>query len=126
MKKNQNGYALLASVVIIATVLLMMAITGARRVQDGFFSSIGVEHHLKAHYLAEGCMDVAFLKIARDDTYAGNEVITIAGDDCTIRPVVGNILEVEASDGNYWYRIRATMTSFDPLEVSTWERVSGF
>lgn len=126
LRKDKKGYALVSSIVIIGTVLLMMATVSARRVQDGFFSSIKMENHVKAHYLAEGCMDVAFLRIAQNSSYVGNEVVTIAGQDCTIRSIVGNVVEVEAESNDHWYRLRVVLTSLDPVEVATWERVASF
>ena len=80
VKHNQKGYALLVSVVVIATVLVMLATVSARRVQDSSFTALDLNHQLQAKALAQGCAQEALLKRSIDTQYAGNETITIQGN----------------------------------------------
>lgn len=124
--KNEDGFALLASIIIISTILLVIATVSARRVQDTFLSSVEIESHLRTQHLTEACINMALLNIAIDQNYAGNEVKAIGTESCTIRPIFGNVVEAEASIDNRWYRLRVTLESKDPVEIARWERVASF
>jgi hypothetical protein len=123
---TQEGYALIVSVVVISTVLLMLATMSARRVQDAFFVALDLGVMTQARALAEGCAYDALLKRAMDSQYAGDEEVMIQDQTCTIRPIIGQIIEVEAEVEERYYRLRITLTSDEPPSIDTWERVSTF
>ena len=126
VKPNQKGYALLVSVVVIATVLVMLATVSARRVQDSSFTALDLNHQLQAKALAQGCAQEALLKRSIDSQYAGNETITIQGETCTILPISGQFIDVEANVQDRYYRLHIGLTADEPPEISSWERVVSF
>ncbi|PJA45347.1 hypothetical protein CO174_03780 [Candidatus Uhrbacteria bacterium CG_4_9_14_3_um_filter_50_9] len=122
----QGGYAVIVSVVVIATVLLMLATMSARRVQDASFISLDLGSVTQARALAEGCVQAALLRRSIDSQYVGDEAISVNGSTCTIRPIVGLVIEVEAVAQESVYRLRTTLTSDEPPLIDTWERVDEF
>ena len=126
LQRSQDGYALLVSVVVIATVLVMLATVTARRVQDGFFASIDLHQATQAQALALGCAHVALLNRATDSLYAGNEIMTIQEESCTIFPITGSFIDVEASVQERYYRIHIELTADEPPAIASWERVVSF
>jgi len=126
LKKNQNGYALLVSVVVIATVLMMLATVSARRVQDEFLATLNLHQSLQVQALAQGCAQEALLKRSSDSQYAGDEVITIQDESCMIFPLVGQTIDVQASAEEKYYRIHIELTNDEPPSIARWERVATF
>lgn len=124
--QQQGGYALLVSVVVIATVLLMLATISARRVQDSFFSALGLQEMTQARALVEGCAQEALYRRSINSQYSGNETLQIMNGTCAIRPIIGQIVEIEAQSQERYYRVRFTLTADEPPYVSTWERVESF
>ena len=124
--KTEGGYALIISVVIVATILLMLATISARRVQDGFFAAIHIQQIRNAQALAQGCAYEALLRRATNSQYAGNEIITIQGLTCVIRPSSGQTIEVEAQSQGCTFRLRIELTLDEPPKIANWERVSTF
>jgi len=87
MKKKQNGFIALMSVIIISFVLLLVAVSLSF---SSFFQRFNVyDSELKAvsNSLANACADVALLKIANGQSFSPNEIITINSNTCTIKSV---------------------------------------
>lgn len=117
---------MLVSMVIIGTILFMIAAVSARQVQDGFFSSIDLGQQAAAQALAEGCMEVALVRLATDSAYTGNETVEIGEEMCTIRTISGGIVEVEAEVNDRYYRLRAVLSSLSPVTIDSWQKVDSF
>ena len=89
-QKKHGGYIALMSVIIISLMLLALV---AVLSTSGYFSRFNV---LAAEYkrislgLAESCVNVALLEIAKDPTYAGNETIPVGVNECNIKSITYN------------------------------------
>lgn len=123
---SEQGYSLIVSIIIISTVLLLAGVVTARQLQDGFFASVRLNQFTQSELSAQGCADVALLRIATDSSYAGNEVVDINGNSCTILPIIGSIIEIESQNDEQVYRLRVSLSNIDPPQISKWERVADF
>lgn len=126
---ERPGFTLVVSVMLIAAVLLGLAVTAARTLHGSLSSGTSIEGWDDAKALAEGCAETALWRLNENQTYTGNETITIEGAPCTIRPVTGSspwIVETEAAANGRTYRLRVTVTSLSPVTVSSWDRVTSF
>lgn len=127
---NRHGFSLIISVTIIGTVLMLVAISSTRVLLQQLSSSVGLEDHIAAKYLAEGCAEQALLRLSEDAQYAGNETITIDGLPCTIRPKElsgsNTVFTTEVQLNTRVYRLRVELSSISPVTILSWERVSFF
>lgn len=91
IKKNQQGFVALMSVIIISAVLLVMMVSAAGIAFRGRFSVLDYENKKIGVGLAEACAQVAMLKIAQNSQYGGGEDVVVEGDKkCRICSVAGN------------------------------------
>lgn len=82
-----RGYIALTSAIIIS--MLIMTIIFSISLA-GYFSRSNVlisEYKDASLALAEGCAEKALLKYAEDNSYVGNEIITINPGQCMILPI---------------------------------------
>ena len=86
--KNEKGFVALITAIVFSAILMTIAISLN---QIGFLTrgeTADAEYKDRSTALAEGCADVALLKLANDITYAGNESgIAIGSDVCSIGSV---------------------------------------
>lgn len=130
----KNGYIALTSVMIISIVIMIIAITlssysffSRSNVLDAEFKKIGGA-------LAEACAEKALLKIAQNNSYAGNENIIInSGKQCSILTVENGaqagqkIIKTTASFQNFStnFKITVNVGSFG-VSVISFEEVANF
>lgn len=126
--RNEKGYVLVVSVMIIGLMLIGLAVAATRALVSERASTIVIEREDDARALAEGCADAALLELRNDVNYAGNETISVGGFACTIRPILTSPtrIQVEATVSGQPYRLQVELASTDPLEIAKWERVTTF
>ena len=98
---SQKGFIALMSAIIISAVLMIIVFSLSL---SGFitrFSILNSEFKKRSFSLAEACANTALLKKIQDVSYAGNEMITINGNSCSILPITTSgsqyIIESKAS-----------------------------
>ncbi|TAK04688.1 hypothetical protein EPO33_01695 [Patescibacteria group bacterium] len=127
---NRPGFSLIISVTIIGTVLMLVAISATRVLLQQLSTSVGLDDHIAAKYLAEGCAEQALLRLSEDAQYAGNETIIIDGLSCTIRPKElsgsNTVFTTEVEVNARLYRLRVELSSTNPITILSWERVASF
>lgn len=125
-----RGFALILSVMIIGTVLLLIAIASSRVLTAQLTSSVSLQNHLTAKYLAEGCAEKALAALAEDAFYAGAEDVIIGTNTCTIEPVTFSesltVIQTSATIQTNIYRLQVELSSLNPPTVSSWQRVAEF
>ncbi len=90
---SQQGYIAIISAIVISIVLIGITFTLSF---SGFFlrfNVLGTEYKKVSYALAEGCMNVAFVKLANNNSYTGNEEIvldTANNRKCRIISVIGS------------------------------------
>lgn len=132
-KKYKNrGFIALVSAIIISVVLLVFTATLSYSLFFARYVILESEYKERSLALAEGCVDVALLKLANDPNYTGNELVTIGSDICTIRAIGGSsnkVIETQAifpqSNTGAYTDLRVTV---DPntLAVISWNEIASF
>jgi hypothetical protein len=126
----QRGAALLISVIILGALFVIFVIVSVQGVvnETSVLQALTYKKTADAH--ARACLDIALYRFASNDTYAGNEAITLTEGVCTIRPIFQIssewIIETEATVSNRTSRLRATLTQRTPAELSSVEAVVAF
>lgn len=129
MNNAPHGFTLIISVFIIAAVLMVIALSTSRVLVQQLADTVGLEDHVAAKALAEGCAEAALLQIGQDENYAGDVELTIGGQTCTIRPILSGppvTIETEAVVSGRPYRLRVELSDTSPVTISSWERVTQF
>lgn len=81
---RDGGFIAIISAIIISMLIVTLALSTNLSIFWGRFATLDREYHKRSVGLAEGCVDVALLKLANDITYTGGETQTIGSDQCTI------------------------------------------
>ena len=126
---STDGYIALISSIIISILVLgiTLAISSA-----GYFSRNDIlknEFKERSFALAEACVDTALLKLAQNQSYNGNENVSVGNDQCSI-------LLIETASGQKIIKTKATFQSAvtnlkitvnnTNLSVIYWEEVAKF
>lgn len=82
-KNNNQGFIALLSVIIISFVLLLIAVTMNFSSFTSRFNILESEYKEKSSALAEGCTQIAHLKIVENTTFTGTSTEIIGTDTCT-------------------------------------------
>ena len=122
-----RGYIALISAVIISVVLLTL-ITGAGwRGYQSRFNILNSELKAMSASLAEACVDTAILKLAEDNSYSGNKLITVGSETCQIKVISPGaspvIIETSAEIKNAHTNLRIEVPSVTNLVISGWQEI---
>ena len=86
---KKGGFVALITAIIISAVLLIVSISLNRAGYLTRGEALDAEYKDRSSALAEGCVDIAMLKLAEDPSYFGNEAnIPISSDNCAIGAVI--------------------------------------
>ncbi|TSC68739.1 MAG: hypothetical protein G01um101456_521 [Parcubacteria group bacterium Gr01-1014_56] len=125
MTNQPRGFIALISASIISAILLLVATTASL---SGFYSRFNIldaELKERSVALAEACVDHAFLQLARDSNYIGNEMVLVGAQPCTIGAVTGSTQKTFKTQGifnNFYTNFSITV---DPatLTVLSWQEI---
>lgn len=127
--KNQNGAAMVISVLILSVVMLSMALTAS----TSFMRELQIIEASKNKKIALGnanaCLELAINRLGRNIAYQGNETINSGALLCDILPINPGppwTIRAEASHGNQNAKMQAVLSSRSPVAIDLWEEVSGF
>ncbi|HLD31226.1 MAG TPA: hypothetical protein VJB41_03470 [Patescibacteria group bacterium] len=127
--KNQNGAAMVISVLILSVVMLSMALTGT----SSFMREIQIIEAAKNKKIslsaANACIELAMDRLGRNINYQGNETINngaLLCDILAINPGPPWTIKTEASRGNQSAKMQAVLSSRSPVIIDSWEEIEGF
>ncbi len=133
LKKNNNGYIALFSVLIIGALLLLLTLGFSSRTLSVRESTLAQELAVRAQLLAHGCVEIAINKLKNDLNYSGNETIIVDGSDtCMIVGIGGSgntdrTIYAQAIAGAYVQKVQVSVSSLRPRPTITrWESVADF
>lgn len=126
---SQSGYVAITSATIMLLIIVLIVST------LGMSSSLSRTDISLFHFkeqsqaLAEGCVEVALLRLAENKNYGGGENVTIGSSTCRIVSVVASgsekIIRAEAefqeTNTNLVVTVKGTT-----LEIFSWEEVPNF
>lgn len=129
---TKDGYILLISVLIVgaisSAILSSVLLLGISMNQV----SLSVLQANQALALAQGCAEYGLLHLRQSPSYAGNEFLTIGGQQCEILPIggIGNnnrVLCTEGVMGDSVRRLEIVINSVLPrTTIYSWQEVSVF
>lgn len=125
-----RGGVMIITLLILMAIMLGFTIVGistATREQQGFIES---DFEMTADYAATACAETAIDRLGRDEAYVGNETISLeAGISCTIHPIVSSspwIIDASSDVSGRVSRYRVTLSSRNPVDILSWEKVASF
>ena len=121
--KNQNGFIALISAIIISVILLLVVTTTSLTSFYGRSNILESEFKERSLSIAEACVDQAFLAIANDSSYGGNQDVTIGSDHCHIGGLTGSDPRIFKTQGvfqNSYTNLQIAVHP-DTLGVVSWE-----
>lgn len=81
-QKNNKGFIALFSVILISFVLLLVTTTLSFAGFSGRFNILESEYKKRSRELAEACLATARLKLAENNFYSGNGIVSVGSDTC--------------------------------------------
>ncbi len=123
---SQSGYIAITSATIMLLIILLIVSTLG---MSSSFSRTDISlFHFKeqSQALAEGCVEVALLRLAENKNYGGGENVTIGSSICRIVSVVANgsekIVRAEAEFQETNTNLVVTVSGAT-LDILSWEEV---
>src|SRR4051812_37368466 len=85
--KNNSGFIALLSAIIISAILLLIIVNQSSASLFTRSNILDYELKEKSLALAEGCGEVARLRLIENTSYAGHETIEVGESDCEIESI---------------------------------------
>ncbi len=130
---NNGGYIALTTSILLSISLLLMVTAVSFQGFASRFTILESELKEESIFLAEACVQTAILKYAQDDSYTGDESVTIGTDSCYVvavddTPVSATTIEVTASSSDAFTNLAVTVDMTDPVnfDITAWEEVASF
>jgi hypothetical protein len=123
---DDRGFAALISVIIIALVLMLVTTSLSFGGYYTRFNTLDKEFKEISVALAESCVEVARLRLAKDSLYSPtDEVVSLGGGTCLIVSATSGVIHTSAEYKNHSTFLEV---SVDPLTQSiiSWREVAGF
>ncbi len=112
--KYEDGYVALISAIIIAGVLMAFVFSISRASFLARFNLLDKNAKENSLQLAEGCANIAVLRLIEDESYAGNETIFIGSENCSVLGIEtindGRLIKARAITKNAYTNIKVGMT----------------
>lgn len=126
----KHGAALIISIIILGAIFISFAIVGIQGIIGESGSLISTTHKKTADAMASACLDIALYNLGSNEFYAGNEMRSVNGGECIIRPIIFNgqnwTIETEAKSLERTSRIRTIISKRLPIEIISSEKVASF
>jgi len=127
--KNQKGYIILISVIVISIILMAVALALSGNVFSIRSNMLDAEFKKTSKGLAEACAETALLKLKQNNTYDGNENIAVGNQQCSILAIEteGNqkIIKTTANFQNFVSNIKVIAVLPD-ASIASWQEVANF
>lgn len=123
--KNKNGYIAIASVLVIAAIVLTIAVTVSLLSINDIQSALANKKGVEALNLVEACVENALLQLNEENTI--DLVITIPQGECfvTIDSQSGSnwTFTVSGEFENYTKNIQISASRVSTVEVTNWSEL---
>ncbi len=132
INNKKKGFVVLLGVLLLTAVLAILLPTLILISTDNYRLSDSINKGVTARIQAESCVEIALEKLRLNNTYNGNETITLIGSaTCYIRPLTGSgqnrLIETQSTVDNHTKKIRVTLSQLTPqIITSSWIEVSDF
>lgn len=131
LKQKKKGYAALMGVLILGLVIALLVPALLINSTDNFKISESITNSNQALVQTESCAEIALEKLRQNNSYSGNETISLSTGTCTIRPISGSgqtkTIELSSNVNSYTRKVRIITSQLTPLIlVSSWQDISDF
>lgn len=113
--KRLAGYTAITTVIMLTLVLTVVSASIAFVSLYGRFSAAGATHKQQSRDRAIACLEEALLRLSQDNTYVGNESISLSTGGCTIELIAASgpnkIIETSATEHESVTRYRLTVNA---------------
>lgn len=126
--KKEPGFIALITVLIILAVALIVSLSANLLSINEAQMSLSKNQSSEAYYLANLCAEEALMRLKEDESYSGDETITIEGGSCHILPIEGNwTVKVLSNFQSQIKKIKIVIEQINPeMTINSWEQVSDF
>lgn len=126
-----RGFAVLFSVIVmgaIGTVISVMLLVQSVQSNKNSLSSV---HAASAQRMADACAEYTLNALRANQSYSGNETVTIGSQNCSISPLEGSgqtrTIKTQSTVGSSTKRVRAITSQVTPaIMLSEWREVADF
>ena len=119
----------ITTAIILSLVMLVIASVSSSSSLASRMNEADAYAKKTSYFLARSCIERALLQLAQDDSYAGNQVIAIGSDRCTVKPVetsgANTIVKTQGQFASTTTNLKLTIASSD-LSVVLLEEVASF
>lgn len=122
---NQKGYIAIASILVIAAVVLIIGTSVSLLSVNDIQSSLANKKGEEARLLVEGCVEDALLQLNEDNTITSNITIPQGSCSVTINSHEGNnwTFTVGGEFENYNKSVQVSATRGSTVEVTSWNDI---
>lgn len=127
-KKEQNGYIILISVLIIGAISTAIAVSLLSIGLNSSKNSFSFEQSRQARALANSCIDLALLEIYNSSSYTGASSTSTAQGTCWYEVINtgGDARTINASStvGPVIRKTKTQLDDVDPINIISWQEVA--
>lgn len=126
-----RGFAVLFSVIVmgaIGTAISVMLLVQSVQSNKNSLSSV---HAAQTQHMADTCAEYALNALRANQSYGGNEIVTIGSQNCSILPLEGSgqvrTIKTQSTVGSSTRRVRVITSQTTPsIIVSEWRELADF
>ena len=130
---KEGGFIALITAILISISLLIIVIAVSFQGFAGRFAILESELKEESDFLAEACVQTARLKLLQDNSYTGDETITVGNKTCRIvdvdnTPLSNATIQVSASSSDAYTNLEVIVDASAPptVFIKSWEEVPSF
>jgi len=87
IRDDQQGYVVLMATIVMSSILVILMSSLSAQTATARLNVLNHELKQESRALARACSAVAALKLALDNSYAGNEIVTVDEQSCHIEVI---------------------------------------
>lgn len=129
-RKNKDGFVLFISVLVFATILLVVAVLGSIMILQENRSVMISQNKKMATQISAGCMEQTLQKLAMNASYVGNEILLVGTNQCQVGTIVfiNNTwrIRTQAIVQTERTRYEVAVSSLTPITLSGWHEIASF
>jgi hypothetical protein len=126
---RKRGFVTLVSVIILGTMGVVIVTGNISVVTDNIVGVSTFEQSKQARALADSCAEIAIDKLKVNNTYAGNENITLPFGSCSVGTISGTgntnrTFETSSTFKSVTKKLNISISIINPVtQITTWDEV---
>lgn len=128
--KQQEGYIILLSVMIIGAISATIAVSLLSLGINSTKTSLTMQQAAQARMMANTCVDLALIEIYNNNLYTGSNTTTTSDGTCTYTVIdtggSNRTINSSSTVGVVVRKSQVYVDSFSPINVTSWQEVADF